>query len=271
MKVRKLSKAVGAIIEGVKVHDLSIKTFDAIYRLWLEHSLIIIRNQDIAPDDQVSFAKRFGDPDSYPFLKGIPGHPEINEVLKDKDDKLNFGGVWHTDTPYKKKPPKASMLYAREIPPSGGDTLFSNQYLAQDHLSDDIKEQIKNRYAIFRSDPVEVSQTRSSKKSTQLGEDKSFVARHPIVRTHPETNKKSLYLSPAHTTQIEGFDTQASGELLSLLFAHQTKPDFIGRHKWKKGDIVIWDNRCLLHFPINDYHGHRRLLHRITLKGDIPR
>ncbi len=268
-----MSDVVGAIVHDIDLRQIEDSSAIAdIYNLWLEYQVLVFRDQELSPAEQLKFACLMGEPDQYPFLQGMKDYPEITVVLKKKDERVNFGGVWHTDTLYQQRPPKASMLYAVTIPPEGGDTLFANQYEAYATLPDDIKRQIQGKKAVSRSDPVTVSETRKDRIAEQqsASETPSLHGVHPIVRRHPETGKDSLFVSPAHTTEIEGMSLEEGQTLLAKLFQHQTQDSIIARQKWRKNDLVIWDNRCLLHFPLNDYHGHERRLHRITLKGDVP-
>ncbi|MCH2564154.1 MAG: TauD/TfdA family dioxygenase, partial [SAR116 cluster bacterium] len=217
-------------------------------------------------------ARAIGEPDIYPFLEGLDGFPEITSVLKREDETVNFGGVWHTDTIYQDKPPMATMLQAIELPPSGGDTLFANQHLAWDRLSDGLKQTLSGLRVLCTAGNAKVAATRTARiaeKGKAVDAD-AMQASHPVVRTHPETGRKSLYASPGHAIRFDGWTEEESAGLLAHLFRHQILPEFQCRLGWRVGDIAIWDNRCTLHYPLNDYHGHRRLLHRITLKGDRP-
>ena len=270
IEVKKLSDPIGSVVSGVRIQDLTANGFSEINELWLERHVLIIQGQSLSPSDQLNFACQFGEPDEYPFLDGIEGYPKITAVLKKENETINFGGVWHTDTIYQSQPPKASILYAIELPPKGGDTLFANQTLAYENLDDSIKQRIKDLKAISRSDIRSVAETRADRIKESGRAAEKLLGTHPMVRTHSETGRKSLYISPAHTREIEGLEKEESTSILETLFHHQIKEEFIGRQKWRVGDVVIWDNRCTLHFPLNDYHGYKRLLHRVTLKGDIP-
>jgi taurine dioxygenase len=220
----------------------------------------------------MAFARRIGTPIEYPFVKGIAGFPEIIEVKKLEHEKINFGGVWHSDTTYLEKPPMASMLVAREVPPHGGDTLFANMYLAYEALSPGLKSILGKMTAVNSSAKANVTRTREDRIKTD-GQDsagKEFVAEHPVVRTHPETGRKALYVNSAHTVRFKDMTEEESAPLLDYLFRHQVKPEFTCRFAWRVGSIALWDNRCAQHNPVNDYHGHRRLMHRITLAGERP-
>jgi taurine dioxygenase len=186
---------------------------------------------------------------------------------------VNFGGIWHSDTAYLEEPPMASMLLAREVPPWGGDTLFANMYLAYETLSEGLRRMLEPLTAINSSARADVTRTREDrlKSDAREGAKKEYVAEHPVVRTHPETGRKALYLNVAHTVRFGGMSEEESAPLLAYLFRHQTRPEFSCRLSWRVGSLALWDNRCAQHNPVNDYHGHRRLMHRITLAGDRPR
>lgn len=274
MKVTKLAPAMGAEITGLDLgnSDFSDNLIGEIRAVWLENHMVVLRGQNLTPEQQLRLARAFGDPDIYPFLEGVNGIPELTAVLKKEHETVNFGGVWHTDTSYQQLPPMATMLQAIELPPLGGDTLFSNQELAYDQLSEGLKATLENLRVICAANKAKVAATRTARIAENgTGTDvNELVASHPVVRTHPETGRKSLYLSPGHATNFEGWSEDESAGLLEYLFQHQIAPEFQCRLTWGVGDIAIWDNRSLLHYPLNDYHGHRRLLHRITLKGDRP-
>ena len=274
MKVKALSPALGAEVTGI---DLSVSLDDAIIddlrAIWLQHQMIVIRGQDLKPAQQLAFAKALGEPDIYPFLKGLDGFPMITEVLKKEDERVNFGGVWHSDTTYQKCPPMATLLYAKELPPLGGDTLFANQYAAFEHLSEPLRVVLEKLRGVNAAGKKRVASTRSERlKDSASGVDPDDLSgTHPVVRTHPETGRKALFVNAAHTIAFEGWTAEESQGLLEYLFAHQISPEFQCRLAWQVGDVAFWDNRCVQHYPLNDYHGYRRLLHRITLRGDTPR
>jgi taurine dioxygenase len=217
----------------------------------------------------MAFARAMGKPVEYPFVKGIEGFPQVIEVRKLEHEKHNFGGIWHSDTAYLDQPPMGSMLLAREIPPYGGDTEFASQYLAYEALSAEMKKLLGGLKAVNASSKADVTRTRED----MIGEKntKQLVAEHPVVRTHPETGRKALYVNCGHTVRFAGMTEEESTPLLEFLFRHQVKADFTCRFSWRVGSVAFWDNRCTQHYPLNDYHGHRRVMHRITLAGDRPR
>ena len=273
MKVQRIAGALGAEIGGIDLRKLDDARTREIRQAWLEHLVVFFRDQQLSPAEFMAFAKRIGKPIEYPFVKGIPGFAEIIEVKKLEHEKVNFGGVWHSDTAYLEVPPMASMLLAREIPPYGGDTLFANMYAAYEALSDGMKRLLDGLIAVNSSAKADVTRTREDRLKTD-GSDKvgkELAAEHPVVRTHPETGRKALYVNFAHTARFRDMTEKESAPLLEFLFQHQIKPEFTCRFQWQVGSLALWDNRCAQHNPVNDYHGFRRVMHRITLEGDRPR
>ena len=273
IKIKKVSGAIGALIEDVQLgENLAENTSNEIYDAFLKHQVIFFRDQNFTSESLLSFAKRIGTPIIYPFVKGLESFPEITPILKKETDINNFGGIWHSDTTYQDEPPKGTMLYALEVPEFGGDTEFSNQYLAYENLSEKMKLFLEKQKAVNISGKGKVTKTRSDvMKHSSVGlKSDELEAIHPVVRTHPETKKKSLYINEAHTTNFVGMTVEESTPILEFLFKHQIKSEFTYRFKWKKGSVSIWDNRCSIHNPINDYHGSRRLMHRIIFQGDKP-
>jgi taurine dioxygenase len=274
MKIRKIAGALGAELSEVDLAAINTTMSAEIRQALLEHQVIFLRNQQLSPAQFLEFASHMGEPVEYPFVKGLDGYPHIIEVKKLEHEMSNFGGIWHSDTTYLEEPPMGSMLLAREVPPYGGDTLFANQYLAYERLSDTMKSLLDGLIGISSSAKADVSKTREDRIRTDgRGSEppKDHVAEHPVVRTHPETGRKCLYVNVAHTSGIKGMTQEESAPLLAFLFAHQVKPEFTCRFSWEPGSLAFWDNRCAQHNPINDYHGFRRVMHRITLRGDKPR
>jgi taurine dioxygenase len=266
------SDALGAEIRGVNIaKPLTDDAVAKIRQALLDYLVIFFRQQKITPEQQLAFAQRFGEPMAYPQLRGLAGWPLITPVIKLEHERINFGGLWHSDTTYLQYPPMASMLYALETPPSGGDTLFANQYLAYETLSDDVRKKLDDLIGVNTSTKADASKTREDRQRDSGDELKVLVAKHPAVRTHPETGRKSLYVNIGHTTHFDGLTDDESSELLQFLFHHQVQSQFITRFQWAPGSLAFWDNRCTQHFPVNDYQGYRRVMHRVTLTGDKPR
>jgi taurine dioxygenase len=205
-------------------------------------------------------------------VKGIDGYPEIITVSKLPHETVNFGGIWHSDTVYLDRPPMATLLLARKIPPHGGDTMFANMYAAYESLSPGMQRMLGGLRGVNSSALADVSKTREDRIRDAGTEDaREYVAEHPIVRTHPETGRKALYVNVAHTARFADMTEAESRPLLEYLFAHEVRDEFTCRFQWRVGSLALWDNRCAMHNPINDYHGHTRTMHRITLAGDEPR
>ena len=272
IEVQPISGALGAEVSGLDLaRALSEEVVAEIRQAFLDHLVIFFRGQNLTPAAQLEFARRFGEPMEYPQLKGLPECPLITPVVKLEHERHNFGGVWHSDTTYLERPPMASMLYAVEIPPYGGDTLFANQYLAYEMLSPGMRETLARLRGVNTSTKADVTRSREDRLRAAGVESKALYALHPVVRTHPETGRPALYVNAGHTSHFEGWTEAESASLLAFLFAHQTKPEFTCRFRWEAGSLACWDNRCAQHNPVNDYHGYRRIMHRVTLAGDIPR
>jgi taurine dioxygenase len=274
LDIRPIAGALGAEIHGVNLSsDLDSGTVAAIRRALLDHLVIFFRDQELPPDRFLAFARRLGTPVEYPLVKGIEGYPEIIRVAKLEHETVNFGGIWHSDTTYLEAPPMGTMLVAREVPPVGGDTLFANMYLAYETLSDGMKRLLEGLKGVSTSIKADATRTREdrikSDPTTQSRQE--FIAEHPVVRTHPETGRKALYVNVAHTVRFAGMTEAESAPILRYLFQHQVQPEFTCRFAWRVGSLAFWDNRATQHNPVNDYHGYRRVMHRITLSGDRPR
>jgi taurine dioxygenase len=271
IEVRPIAGALGAELHGVDLAtDLDDDVVGEIRAAWLDHLVVFFRGQKLTPAQQIAFARRLGEPIEYPQLKGLPDYPIITPVMKLEHERHNFGGVWHSDTTYLERPPMASMLYAREIPPYGGDTEFANQYLAYEALSEGMRRTLDGLIGVSSSLKADASKTREDRLKAAGEEQKTLIAEHPVVRTHPETGRKALYLNIGHTTKFKGWTERESQPLLDFLFQHQIRPEFTCRFNWAVDSLALWDNRCAMHNPINDYHGFRRVLHRITLAGERP-
>ena len=269
--VKPIAGALGAEVEGVDLsRPLDPAVVTELRQAWLQHLVIFFRDQPLTSEQYLAFAQHFGAPADYPMLKGIAGFPKIIEVKKLAHKRINFGGLWHSDTTYLDTPPMASMLLARETPPHGGDTLFANMYLAWDALSDAMRRMLRELKAVNSSAKADASKTREDRVRADGKPAPEFSAEHPVARTHPETGRVALYVNPGHTVRFSGMTEEESRPLLDYLFQHQARPEFTCRFAWRPGSIALWDNRCTQHNPVNDYHGYRRVMHRITLAGDRP-
>jgi alpha-ketoglutarate-dependent taurine dioxygenase len=274
LQIKRIAGALGAEIRGADLRGpLSVQTVAEIRAALLEHLVVFFREQNLTVAQFLAFARTMGEPIQYPLLKGLPGHPDVIEVSKLENEKANFGGVWHSDTAYLERPAMGSMLLGREVPPVGGDTLFANQYLAYETLSPGLRAMLDGMVALNSSAKADATRTREDRVRKDGREDarSEYLAEHPAVRTHPETGRKALYVNVAHTLRFKDMTDEESAPLLNYLFQHQTRPEFTCRFGWQVGSLAFWDNRCAQHNAVNDYHGYRRVMHRITLGGDKPR
>ena len=267
--VTPLTGTLGAEITGADVRDDA--HWPTIRQAFIDHAVIIIRGQSITPDDHIAFAQRWGEINVNRFFQALDTHPNVAVVLKEADQTYAIGEQWHTDHSYDTAPAMCSILHAIELPPYGGDTCFSSQYAAYDALSDRMKSFLgslkawhSSRHAFGAS-----QEDHESHKTGRIGNaDKATQdALHPVVITHPLSGRKALYVNPDFTTRIEGLSEAESKAVLDFLYAHCANPDFQCRVRWQEGDITLWDNRATWHKAINDYAGHRRYMHRITVEG----
>ena len=268
LEIKPIAGALGAEIHGVDLsRELDADAMAEIRRIWLKYNVVFFRGQELTSAQYMAFARRLGKPVEYPFVKGLEGFPELTAVMKLEHEKVNFGGVWHADTTYLPNPPMATMLLAREIPPYGGDTLFANQYLAYETLSETMRSIVDELVAVNMSSLADVSKTREDRIASDGRPEakKEYVSEHPAVKVHPETGRRALYVNVAHTARFRGMTDAESKPILEYLFQHQIRPEFTCRFVWQVGSIAFWDNRCTQHNPVNDYHGYKRVMHRITL------
>jgi len=279
VEVQPIAGALGAEIHGVDVTDMSDDEFADVHEAWLDHCVIFFRDQTMTPAQQVTLARRFGEIHYHPFIQGLDEQPEVIEIIKREEDKRNFGGTWHTDQAFSPKPAMATILYAKQTPSAGGDTMFANMYLAYETLSDAMKKMIADLRVVNLGDrskaaggPSRTERTREAMGAMRPKDPDADIetdAEHPLVRTHPETGRKGLYLS-SHSVRFAGMTDQESAPLLNFLKAHATQPGLTCRFRWNVGSLAIWDNRCTQHIALNDYQGQRRVMHRITVAGDRP-
>jgi taurine dioxygenase len=272
LAVRAVSSAVGAEILGLDLADtLPAATIEAIRHALFRHGVVFFRDQKLTPEQHVAFAQRFGTINVNRFFKAVDGYPMVAEVRKEPDQVGNIGGGWHTDHSYDQVPAMGSILYAREVPETGGDTLFASMYAAYDALSDGLKETLERLQAVHSSRHVfgvEAYAGRGDLKGRYLNPEAATQdAVHPVVVRHPGSGRKALYVNAAFTVRILGWTDEESRPLLQYLYQHAARPEFTYRFQWREGSLAFWDNRCTWHYALNDYHGHRRLMHRITVEG----
>ena len=271
INIRPAAGNVGVEIYGV---DLSKKVpdilFDEIRKAFIENGLIFFRDQNLAPEEHIRFAEQWGKININRFFAKVDGYDQVAEVLKEPDQKGNIGGEWHTDHSYDQIPALGSILLAKEIPNSGGDTLFACMYKAYENLSDGMKVTLEGLNAVHSSRHVfgEGSDySQSSKGRIGNSELATQDAIHPVIIIHPESKKKALYVNRAFTLRFEGWTNEESKPLLDYLYDRAAGENNTTRFKWSPGSIAFWDNRCTWHNALNDYHGERRLMHRITIEG----
>jgi len=262
-----LTGAMGAEIHGADLsQELDEPTFGAVHQALLDHGAIFFRQQDITPAQQMAFARRWGEVHLHPHMPCLPDHPGIIEIVKKEDDTTVFGANWHTDQMFTPTPARVTILFARQVPPVGGDTMFANLYLAYDTLSDGMKAMIAGLSTISIYDK---KKKRPAAMAPTAPDDDPEPAEHPLVRRHPETGRKALYLCHAGITRrVAGMTEEESRPILSYLMSHATRPEFTCRFRWEAGSMAVWDNRRVLHYPVNDYDGYRRVMHRITIEGE---
>jgi taurine dioxygenase len=272
MEIRAFCPALGAEIMGVDLARPVVEVaIDAIRRALGEFGVVFFRDQQLTPEQHLAFAQHFGGVNLNRFFKAVDGYPAIAEVRKDPDQQQNIGGNWHTDHSYDLAPAMGSILYAREVPDAGGDTLFASMYRAYDALSDGLKRTLEELRALHSSRHVFGPSTyglRGDLRGRVLNPELAAQdAIHPVVIRHPDSGRKALYVNPAFTVRIEGWSDEESRPLLQYLYQHAVRPEFSCRFQWRPGSIAFWDNRCTWHYALNDYSGHRRLMHRITVEG----
>ena len=274
MDIKLLSGALGAEINGVDLKDASLKNFEIINNLLLEHKVIFFRKQNITPEEHLALAARFGPIEQHAYVKGLDEYPKIVRIIKKPNEKNQWGENWHSDVSYNSKPTKAVILKSIKIPPVGGDTVFANMELAWETLDKDIKEKIKNKKAIHSSLGAKFF-LEDYKAMKGNGNYEEYSNEHPIVRTHPETGRKILFVNWTYTKKIVGINKKGSDEILNKIFNHQARLDFTCRFQWTENAVAIWDNRNVHHYAIADFFpgrglGYERIMDRVAIQGDKP-
>ncbi len=257
-----LTAQVGATIEGLNLATLTDTDFAAIHRAFLDHSMLVFPQQHLAVEDHVTFAARWGAISISPFVTYLPDHPQVLQ-LSNRGKANAVTENWHSDSSFLPEPPSHTILSAREIP-LGGDTMWTSQYRAYDTVSGGMKQLLDGLRAEFAG----------TRLARRMGNESDVpFSLHPVVRTHPETGRKALFVGhPGDTMRcFENMTIEESRPLIEYLYAHSTQPDNVYRHRWTAGDVVMWDNRCTMHYAIHDYGDETRSLHRITIAGDAPR
>ena len=277
-----LSAAMGAEIKGIQLSDITDESFaeieDALYR----HKMIYFRDQDLSITDQEKFTQRFGEFGSDAYTAGMEGHPDVQPVIKEADTRTHmiFGGSWHTDSPFLERPPAISMVFGAEIPPFGGDTMWANSALAYDFLSDTMKDVLAplKVHMSARNILAEVHKRQETAHAKNIGVTTDNLdidgmidgAFHPVVRSHPVTAEKALYVDESYAMGIQGMNPHEAAPLLKFIRDHITQSAFTCRLRWSQNTLAVWDNRICLHHAFNDHDGYRRELRRTTVLGEIP-
>ena len=275
ISIRPSGGGVGAFVEGLKLSQHLSDSIAGMLRSALgEHGVLFFRDQDLTPDQHIAFAKTFGPININRFFTAVKGYPQIAEVRKEPDEQSNIGNRWHSDHSYDAVPALGSVLLARETPQEGGDTLFASMFRAYDTLSNGLKKTVEQLRAVHSSRHV------FGRNNAEYYKDRPGLAErfsnadaaiqdsiHPLVICHPISNRKALYVNPSFTVGIEGWNDEESAPLLNMLYRHVARPEHTYRYHWAPGSIAFWDNRATWHYAVNDYHGSRRLMHRITIEG----
>jgi taurine dioxygenase len=274
MEIKLLSGALGAEVSGINLKDSSVENWNKINTLLLEHKALFFRDQSITSEEQINLAKHFGPLERHIYVKGREKYPEILRIIKEPDEKRQWGETWHTDVSYNPKPTKVIILKSLKVPPVGGDTMFSNMEIAYETLDNKIKDKIKDKKATHSSLGA-AAFTRDYKAMEGNGNLAEYSNAHPMVRTHPETGKKILYVNSMYTKKILDLEEDESEDILSEIFKHQERLDFTCRFKWTENAVAIWDNRSTLHQGLTDFFpgrglGHERIMDRIAVEGDQP-
>ncbi len=260
-EVSRLAAPLGARVQGCDLAALDEKGFGQLHDLLLEHQVLAVSGQSLTPEEQLALARRWGEPTHHPISPHMPGYPELIEI-RNYGKAVTLNEHWHSDVTFHERPPKLTMLHALEVPELGGDTLFANQYLAYQALSDGMKRLLDGLRA----------EHSAAEFAAVMGKDPAAAPRavHPVVRTHDETGRKALYVCRAFTRKIEGMTRRESAPLLEFLYEHTTRPEFQARLCWRPGDLVLWDNRCTLHYAVHDHGDAPRTLRRATIDGPRP-
>lgn len=277
MKAERLTGVLGARITGVDVTQLSDAEFIELRALACDHAVVFLPDQDLSVQQQVDFSHRFGPAAESPFIEPSPDHPEVIKVLKEARDgnAFNFGGAWHSDFSFLASPPSFTILHALDIPPYGGDTLWSCMAAAYNALNSQQKEKLAEIQAVHTardaySPKLQALHSGLSSMNIVCDDSANDVSVHPLITTHPETGKTILFFNRAYVRDLVGIDGDEKQQLLDWLHLHTTDAKFTVRHKWSAGDLAIWDNRATQHYALNDYAGFRRELHRTTVAGSRP-
>jgi taurine dioxygenase len=271
--VRPIAGALGAEVHGVDLKSAKTAVWSEICAAFLDRLVLFFPKQDLSAPEIAAAGAHFGELGYYPFVEGLKEEPYVIPLVKEASERKNFGEGWHSDTTYTERPPMATALYSVEVPEVGGDTMFANMYLAYETLSDGMKEMLAPLRAA-NSSAARKGGGRASGNSYQsvklIKHDVDLEGIHPVIRTHPETARKALYVNALHTTHFVGWSREESKPILEYLYRHKSRPEFTCRYAWSSNTFAIWDNRAAQHFALNDYHGQRREMRRLSVAGEVP-
>lgn len=278
--VTPMASAIGAEISGIDLSKpMDNRQAEEFHQAFVDHQVIFVRDQTLTPEQHKSLGSMFGELCETPFVKSLDGHPEIIEIIKEPEERgaYNFGGKWHTDLTFNQEPAIASVLYGLEVPKTGGDTVFASTAAAYETLSEGMRHMLDGMTAMHwggRSYGNQGKYAKGAAPQTVMGinaeDDAGAEVEHPVVRVHPVTGRRSLYVNPNFTIRFKDMTEAESQPLLDFLYAHMTRDEFTCRFKWTPGSVAIWDNRATMHRAVNDYDGSRRVAHRVTIGGDRP-
>jgi taurine dioxygenase len=272
MEVIPQSSVIGAEVRGLDLsRRLDGDTQALLNQAFLEHQVLFFRDQRLSPQQYNDFAARFGALKDYLFAAGMDGFPYITEIIKTETETESFGSFWHSDSAYTERPPKITLLYARQVPPRGGDTLFADMYAVYDDLSNGMKTTLAGLRAINSASVLPRDAGIHQAVKSRNSDRREQFAIHPVIRCHDETGRRAVYVNGVHTLGFEGMTRAESRPLLEYLFDRVTRPEYSFRLGWQADTLAMWDNRCTQHYALNDYHGYRRVMHRIIIEGDTPR
>lgn len=277
LATRSLSASLGAEIRGVDLRSLTEGAFAALHEAFLRHHVLCIRDQELTADQQLIFAERFGKPEVHPIVEGTDEHPEVVRAFKPAGQRASFGVGWHSDNSFFDEPSLGTVLYGVTIPPVGGDTLYASMEAAWEALSPAMQSWLQELHGVHSAmkayDPAITGDSKYDGDGPikyRWSESIRDEVRHPLVRTHPETGRRSIYVNPMFTTGVAELHDDEGQALLEFLFRHCARPEFTCRLQWEPGTVAVWDNRCVWHYAMDDYPDHERLMFRVTIAGDRP-
>lgn len=271
MEIIPQTSGIGAEVRRLDLsRPLDSETFEQLNQVFLDYQVLFFRGQELTPQQYSDFARAFGEPGEYLFAEGLEGFPHITEIVKTETETTGFGDFWHSDSTYLASPPKITMLYARQVPLRGGDTLFADMYAVHDDLSPGLQAALASLDAVNSASGIPRDENVYREVKSRNSEQRERSAVHPVVRVHDETGRRAIYVNGAHTQRFDGMTREESLPLLNPLFARVGRPEYSFRLRWEKNTLAMWDNRCVQHYALNDYHGFRRVMQRIIIQGDPP-